>query len=123
MSYRELADALDIALPAAKARARRGRWAKRQGNDGGVRVAVPVAVLDSAAEPVEDTGSATYPSAISDLVAELKAAYQATEAELRRRAEAAEARLADAEARALRLEVALEESRRPWWSRLFLRRG
>ena len=35
MSYRELADALGIALPAAKARTRRGRWAKRQGNDGG----------------------------------------------------------------------------------------
>lgn len=45
LSYRELADRLGVALGAAKARARRGGWARLPGNDGTMRVQVPTAAL------------------------------------------------------------------------------
>jgi hypothetical protein len=42
LTYREAADALGLPSPAAaKLRAKRGRWPKRQGNDGLVRVQIP----------------------------------------------------------------------------------
>ena len=42
LTYREAADALGLPSPAAaKLRAKRGRWPKRQANDGLVRVQIP----------------------------------------------------------------------------------
>src|SRR3954453_19315631 len=88
MTYREIAQQLGISLPAAEARARRGRWTKRPGNDGTMRIAVPASVLEPAHEA---TSSPQRSQDISGLLAALQAAHEATIGELRRRAEAAEA--------------------------------
>jgi hypothetical protein len=152
MTYRELAAALAISLPAAEARVRRGRWRKQEGNDGTMRVAVPVAVLQPAPNP------AMQGPTINALLDALKASHEATTADLQRRVAEAEARiaaaeaardaaegreraalaevisaqrdrladaeqLAEAKAAVARLTVELEEARQPWWRRAFTRRG
>lgn len=53
LSYRELASQLGVALEAAKARARRGGWARLPGNDGTIRVQVPVKVLEASRTVLE----------------------------------------------------------------------
>ena len=91
MTYRELAAALSISLPAAEARVRRGKWRKQEGNDGALRVSVPLDVL------LPPPATAQGPQ-VADLLAELKAAHEATVEELRRRTEAAEAQAEGARA-------------------------
>ncbi len=88
LSYRELADRLGVAVEAVKARARRGGWAKVPGNDGAVRVQVPVAALgepkkarDALPRPVLAQG--TEPALIA-FQAALDAQVEAHRAELGR---------------------------------------
>jgi hypothetical protein len=57
LTYRELATSLGVSLPAAEARVRRGRWVKRPGNDGTMRVAVPAAVLEPTPNPTRQAST------------------------------------------------------------------
>jgi hypothetical protein len=57
-SYRELAEAWNVAPPAAKARVRRAGWRRQTGNDGAVRIEVPVEALT----PVAATSPPTLPA-------------------------------------------------------------
>ena len=91
MTYRELATALAVSLPAAEARVRRGRWVKRPGNDGTIRVAVPAEVLEPTPSPAQNPMSEGVIAAL----AALTAAHDAALGELRRRAEAAEQKVAE----------------------------
>lgn len=92
LTYDELANRLGIDVQSARRRAQRGRWLRTKGNDGRTRVHVPVTVVATV------TGTDTT-------LAEHGPATNATSpglvAELRRRAEAAEAR-----AEALTIQVA-----------------
>jgi hypothetical protein len=100
MTYAEIATALG--LPSAKAgesRARRAKWERQIGNDGFARIAVPLSVLN---EPTPSRRpSDTHPkaplNAAAPMLLELKAAHDALMAEALRRANTAEARLAEAE--------------------------
>jgi chromosome segregation ATPase len=87
MTYKELAATLGVSLPAAEARVRRNKWRKQEGNDGTLRVSVPPDVL------LPSPAAQRSPQAD-----ELRSAHEATVAELRRRAEAAEAAATDARA-------------------------
>jgi hypothetical protein len=51
MTYAELAQARGISLASARRLARRHRWARQAGNDGVVRVTVPLPALQRAPEP------------------------------------------------------------------------
>ena len=100
MTYAEIATALG--LPSAKAgesRARRAKWERQIGNDGFARIAVPLSVLDDPAPSRRppDTPSKAPPNAATPVLVELKAAHEALVAEALRRADTAEARLAEAE--------------------------
>jgi hypothetical protein len=67
LTYREAADTLGLPSPAAaKLRAKRGRWPKRQGNDGLVRVEIPEGTTPhrSRIDPVSP--KADDPASISD---------------------------------------------------------
>src|SRR6516162_11397958 len=52
MTYAELAEARGISLASARRLARRHRWAWQAGNDGVVRVTVPLPALQRAPEPL-----------------------------------------------------------------------
>lgn len=59
MTYSEAADKLQIAPASVRQKARRGRWARRAGNDGLARIDVPDALLSvatSAPTPPATTG-------------------------------------------------------------------
>lgn len=126
LAYRELANRLGISVKAAKARAKRhedaGRWFRFQGNDGRVRVRVPVQDLESAqhaqpdeaapvgdhgaghAQPPADEGWTAYKAATDAVIEDLRGRLDAAE---RARGEAlAEARQARQEAEAARVEAA-----------------
>ena len=51
MTYAELAQARGISLASARRLARRHGWARQAGNDGVVRVTVPLPALQRAPEP------------------------------------------------------------------------
>jgi hypothetical protein len=98
MTYAEIATALG--LPSAKAgesRARRAKWERQIGNDGFARVAVPLSALDDPAPPRRPYEAPPKAPPASPMLAELKAAHEALLAEALRRANTAEARLAEAE--------------------------
>src|SRR4051794_9919453 len=111
ITYRELADALGISLPAAQARARRnvrlGRWRHRTDNDA-LKTARVLVTSDDLAAMRQEANRATHPptspAALGDttayvnstLQAELKANHEALAAQ-RDRADKAEARADRAE--------------------------
>jgi hypothetical protein len=121
MTYAEIATALD--LPSAKAgeaKARRAKWERTLGNDGLARVAVPLSVLEEPHPPRRpDAEGRRRPAegpaqaaVVSALVAELKAGHEQALGEMRRRAEAAEARAARAEAAAAEMPELRERAGR-----------
>ena len=136
LTYREAADALGLPSPAAaKLRAKRGRWPKRQGNDGMVRIQIPEGTtphrprIDPATPKADDLGSTPDRSqidmALQALREQLSAAGEreqrliadlAAERERADKAIAAFASLAD------RLDALAAERARPWWRR-FRRAG
>src|SRR5215207_9551340 len=101
MSYAEIAEALN--LPSAKAgeaKARRAKWERVIGNDGFARVAVPLPVLEEP-HPLRRPNAEgrrrphetpTEAPSVAAVLAELKVSHEQATGELRRRAEAAEAR-------------------------------
>jgi hypothetical protein len=149
LTYREAADALGLPSPAAaKLRAKRGRWPKRQGNDGLVRVEIPEGTtphrphIDPASPKADDPASTPDRSQIDTALQALREQLKAAgEREQRLTADLATERaafatdkaalgsdLAAERARADRAIRAFEclaerleamaAARRPWWRRL-----
>ena len=56
LTYRQIADRLDLSIDAARARVRRGKWLKITDNHGTVRVSVPLSALN---KPPEQDGLTT----------------------------------------------------------------
>ena len=122
MTYAELAMARGIKEPAAVRLVQRRGWERQPGNDGAVRVAVPVPEL----RPSRTVAPAVMLVGGDSLEREIRRADQA-EAALRELRAVAEQRatdltaalvraaLAEGEARALR--EALDDARRPVWRR------
>src|SRR3954454_25069650 len=61
-SYRDLAAAWGVAIPAAKARVRRAGWHRVKGNDGATRIEAPVAALTALPPTLQATLSPTDPA-------------------------------------------------------------
>ena len=106
LTYRELAERLGIKPESARKTAQRRRWHRTTGNDGTVRVHVPVEVLN---DPRDSTGDSPTDVHIqlARLSAEIEGLRDVLAAE-RRRADAAEADRDRWHALAVR----------PWWKRL-----
>jgi hypothetical protein len=94
LTYRELAERLGVKLESARKTVQRRRWQRVTGNDGVVRVLVPVQSLPPSHPLSEDQGSDT-PSDIADVaLQELETRIEVLKALVdaeRRRADAAEA--------------------------------
>ena len=149
MTYVELAEAREISLPSARRLVLRHRWPRQRGNDGIVRVIVPLTALTKAAETADFRVTATDPttSHAADTVTPpavattdpmtviaidtLSQAVEFLHEDLgiaNRRIDELLVALADArtaamissnEAAALRAQLALLTGRRPWWRRWF----
>src|SRR3954454_354912 len=139
-SYRDLAAAWGVAIPAAKARVRRAGWHRIKGNDGATRIEAPVAALTTQPSTLQATLPYTEPAtaaavlpvehpAVATLVDELRAERDLARADankLRREMDSLRERasevgplreaLADLSAR---LDRAEEYLCRPWWRKLF----
>lgn len=138
LSYREMAAALAIAPKSAQRLAQRRKWPRQPGNDGQVRIGVPVDRLPPAIDAIEPTDPPTVaPSsspaspptvdnqvhlALARLEVEVAGLRELVAAE-RARAEA-EGRRADGEARRADAAEADRDAwrtiaDRPWWRRAF----
>lgn len=108
LTYREMADRMGIKLDSARKMALRKRWQKTTGNDGTVRVMVPVEVLERQQDNDNDiTSDVTGPTSL-ELQVRIEGLKALVESE-KQRADAAEA---DRDAwRA--------EAQRSLWSRMF----
>lgn len=138
LTYIEAAQKLAIAPASVRQRARRGRWARRTGNDGRARVDVPDALLSAPTSPATSgpTPLELMRNRVAELEAEIAARPHEAVAEARERIAKLEAELsgqrdlviaerlrADAEFRRaqdlLRDRDAWRDfSQRPWWKRL-----
>src|SRR3954447_4770141 len=88
-SYRDLAAAWGVAMPAAKARVRRAGWHRIKGNDGVMRVEAPVAALTASPSTLQATLPPTATpmspidhTAMAALVDELRAERDLARAEV-----------------------------------------
>jgi len=61
LTYRQIADRLDLSIDAARARVRRGKWLKITDNHGTVRVSVPLSALNKPPEQGEQTTLDVHP--------------------------------------------------------------
>lgn len=90
LTYRELADALGVKIDSARKTVQRRRWAKTSGNDGTVRVIVPIEYLDRPKDRPTDSPVTIYTRELEVRIEGLQALV-ATET---RRADTAEGLLA-----------------------------
>src|SRR5215213_3540019 len=85
MTYAELAEARSISITAARRLTLRHRWAKQTGNDGLVRVSVPLSALAKsrkiagAGKGATDTGQDPALDALSDSTRALRALERAVD--------------------------------------------
>jgi hypothetical protein len=98
LTYRELADRLGVKVESARKTVQRRRWQRATGNDGQVRVLVPVQYLPQSQGLPLDPGSDSHPDSsgveVDALVRELEAQIGGLKALVeaeQRRAAAAEA--------------------------------
>lgn len=94
LAYRDLAERLGISVEAAQQKARRGRWQRRDSNDGRRLVLVPYEALDSPTIPatVPPTTPLVLPAPVAPAVYGGADHVEALIEELRQRSSAAEAR-------------------------------
>jgi hypothetical protein len=102
LTYRDLAERLGISVEAAQQKARRGRWSRRDGNDGRRLVLVPyeamgsptipATMLDKIAPTAPDTIPPVLPAHVPPAIHGVADHAEARIDELRQRAAAAEAR-------------------------------
>src|SRR3954454_20966359 len=106
LTYRDLAERLGVSVEAAQQKARRGRWQRRDNNDGRRLVLVPYEILDTPTIPgslpptIADTIASTTPDTMppappTPVAPAVHGGADHVEAlidELRQRATAAEAR-------------------------------
>jgi hypothetical protein len=133
MTYAELAAVRGISVASAERLVRRRRWARQVGNDGVVRVLVPLAearkrkptaLADTAPDNPADirTSPQTSPLIAPDIPPIIRTLESAVAA-LREQLAAANARADRAEQQAIedrrRLIEILSGPRRPWWRRWF----
>lgn len=115
MTYAEAATALRIAPDSVRQRARRGRWARRLGNDGLACVEVPDALLSAPTSPATTptTPGPTPIHLMRQRIVELETELAARPA--RDTILQMEARIADLSADRDAWRVLAQ---RPWWRRL-----
>ena len=106
LTYRDLAERLGISVEAAQQKARRGRWSRREGNDGRRLVLVPYeamggltipgttppAMSDTIDPTIPDTTPPVVPAPVSPAIHGVTDHAEVLVDELRQRAAAAEAR-------------------------------
>lgn len=120
MTYAELAELLGIQAASAKKRAQRRKWRRIVGNDGVVRVCVPVEAFSNAVSG--DASGVLSPPVHSDAevrIARLEGLLEGLRGELdveRRRADSAEARVRDIEGDR---DAWRRQAQRSLWHRLF----
>jgi len=107
LTYRELADRIGVKLDSARRMVRRRGWHRVNGNDGQVRVQVPMEALPSSREDPKDNPPDSPRDSVSVLQERIAGLRMLLEIE-RRRAEAAE----------LDRDRWYELANRPWWRRL-----
>lgn len=109
LTYKELAERLNIKPESARKTAQRRRWRRTNGNDGTVRVHVPVEALNAPRDNTGDSPTDTNPvhAQIARLSAELDGVRELLSAERRARDQA------EADRDAWR-----SMAQRPWWKRL-----
>lgn len=112
MTYKELADRLNIKLASARRLVMRKKWSKNKGNDGETRIIVPLDALQRHDDHRDDSPNDNHDdrhndSEIKALQAKVDALAEIISAE-RRRADAAE----------LDRDRWHDLAIRPWWKRL-----
>lgn len=108
MTYKELAERLDIKLASARRLVMRKKWSKNKGNDGQTRIVVPLDALQRRDDnPNDSHDDQRNDSEIKVLQAKLEALAEIISAE-RRRADAAE----------LDRDRWHQLAMRPWWRRI-----
>lgn len=116
MTYKELAERLDIKLASARRMVMRKRWPKVKGNDGETRVTVPLEVLDKRNDTHDDDHQVSHnDSQIKELQAKVDALNELLLSE-RQRADVCEKRAVSAETDRDRWHA---EATRPLLKRLF----
>lgn len=107
LTYRELAERLGVKPESARKMVRRKRWQRGSGNDGAVRIAVPVDVLPQSRDDAPDSLRDSPSPYVRELETRIEGLRMLLQAESRR-ADAAEAD------RDRWHDLAC----RPWWRRL-----
>lgn len=111
LTYRELADRMGVKIESARKTVQRKRWQRTTGNDGLVRVTVPIDALpspaDSASDSPQDSHNDSHAIQITELETRIEGLRMLLQAETRR-AETAE------EDRDRWHQMAVK----PWWKRL-----
>jgi hypothetical protein len=124
MTYAELADVRGISAASAERLVRRRRWSRQVGNDGVVRVRVPLAEARKPRKTAVADIRTSAPDITPVLREQLAKANQWAEAE-HARADRSEQRVVDKDAVIDHLRgrldqlMALLAQRRPWWRRWF----
>jgi hypothetical protein len=132
MTYADLAQARSISLASARRLARRHHWARQVGNDGVVRVTVPLGQLRAVPGPTLEKSSETkgFPG-LGQAQALSDGTGPGTDPILAQAVEALREQLAIANRRIDELQAALTEERRkliailtgparvPWWRKWF----
>lgn len=123
MTYKDASQALGVAIPSVKQRARRSRWARQAGNDGQARIDVPAELLLKAPTKPDTNAPTSLPSTpptspVSDIIEKLEADLMAA----RIGQAVARAELARADALVVDLRSDRDHWRevanRNWWRRL-----
>ncbi|WP_110754805.1 hypothetical protein [Phyllobacterium leguminum] len=113
LTYREIADRLGIKPESARKTAQRRRWHRVTGNDGTVRIHVPVEVLEGEGDSHGDRPGNPVHAQLAKLEAEVAGLKELVQAE-RRRAEAAETAAAMTAALMKEREADLKAERDRW---------
>jgi hypothetical protein len=124
MTYKEASQALGVAIPSVKQRARRSRWARQAGNDGQARIDVPAELLLKAPTKPDTNAPTSLPSTpptsspVADLIERLET--RLSEALTDRAIARAELARADRLIEELRVDRDNWHSlaNRSWWRRL-----
>jgi len=107
LTYKELAARLSVKLESARKMVQRKRWQRITGNDGVVRIIVPIDALPQSEDSLSDSPSDSPALSVRELQAKVEALGELLVSE-RRRADAAE----------LDRDRWHEMAVRPWWKRL-----
>jgi hypothetical protein len=135
LSYGELANARQISKASAIRLARRRKWVKRRGNDGGVRVAIPEGEDEPKGDnlrddlrdaPEDNRQDDREDNHVDNRISRITKAFETAVTSLTERAVAAERRADTAENRAAQAEARaqlVEADAHRWWAQSRWRRA